>query len=170
MLSRENRILAELIVSHGLATPEAVEGRAREVERSTERDLVEALVRHGELDPSAGHALREEARDIEALLRTELPEGNALGEYRLLREIGRGGMGIVYEAEQASLGRRVALKVLPAGAALDEQLAIRFLREARTAARLSHPGIVPVFGTGREQGVLFYAMELVEGETLARRI
>jgi serine/threonine protein kinase len=76
-------------------------------------------------------------------------------------------MGIVYEAEQESLGRRVALKVLPAGAALDERLAIRFLREARAAGRLQHPGIVPVFASGRAEGVLFFAMELVEGRSLA---
>ena len=170
MLSRENRILSELIVSRGLATPEAAERRARDLEHSNERDLVEAFVSRGELDPAAGQSIREEAREIDALLRAELPEGRTLGEYRLLREIGRGGMGIVYEAEQPSLARRVALKVLPAGAALDEQLAIRFLREARAAARLNHPGIVPVFGTGREQGVLFFAMELVDGETVAQRI
>ncbi len=76
-------------------------------------------------------------------------------------------MGIVYEAEQESLGRRVAVKVLPAGAALDERLAIRFLREARVTAQLQHPGIVPVFASGRAEGVLFFAMELVEGRSLA---
>ncbi len=170
MLSRENRILSELIVSRGLAAPEAVERRARDLGDSNEHDLVEALVASGELDLATGQSIREEAREIGGLLRAELPEGKTLGEYRLIREIGRGGMGIVYEAEQPSLARRVALKVLPAGAALDEHLAIRFLREARAAARLSHPGIVPVFGTGREQGVLYFAMELVDGETVAQRI
>ena len=170
MLSREDRILSELIVGRGLATPEAVEKHARELEDSNEKGLVRAMVSRGELDEETGRQVQEEAREISELLRADLPEGKTLGEFRLLREIGRGGMGIVYEAEQASLGRRVALKVLPAGAALDERLAIRFLREARTAARLRHPGIVPVFGTGREQGVLFFAMELVEGENLAARI
>ena len=170
MLSREDRILSELIVSRGLAEPAIVELRARELEDSNETGLAQALVSHGELDPETGRQVSDEAREIDGLLRADLPEGQMLGEFRLVREIGRGGMGIVYEAEQVPLGRRVALKVLPAGAALDERLAIRFLREARTVARLRHPGIVPVFGTGREQGVLFFAMELIEGESLAQRI
>ena len=75
-----------------------------------------------------------------------------LGEFRLLREVGRGGMGIVYEAEQESLGRRVALKVLPAGALTDEKQVRRFEREARSAARLHHTNIVPVFGVGEHGG------------------
>lgn len=170
MLSREDRILSELIVSWGLATPETVERRAQQLEDSGEEGLVDAMVSRGELDPEPARRVRDEAREIHALLQADLPEGKTLGEFRLVREIGRGGMAIVYEAEQESLGRRVALKVLPAGAALDERLAIRFLREARTVARLSHPGIVPVYGTGRARGVLFFAMELIEGESLAERI
>src|SRR5262245_36377086 len=71
-----------------------------------------------------------------------------LGDFRIVREVGRGGMGIVYEAMQESLGRRVALKVLPAAARLDARHQQRFEREARAAARLHHTNIVPVFGIG----------------------
>ena len=78
-----------------------------------------------------------------------VPFSERLGDYRLLREIGRGGMGIVYEAEQESLGRRVALKVL-ARSALTPQQVRRFEREARSAAKLHHTNIVPVFGVGQE--------------------
>ena len=75
-----------------------------------------------------------------------------LGEFRLLREIGRGGMGVVYEAEQISLGRHVALKVLPHKALADARTRQRFQREAKAAARLHHTNIVPVFGVGQEGG------------------
>jgi serine/threonine protein kinase len=89
-----------------------------------------------------------------------------LGEYRILREIGRGGMGIVYEAEQLSLGRHVALKVLPAHALLTPNLLTRFQNEARAAARLHHTNIVPVFGVGEDQGVHYYAMQFIQGHGL----
>ncbi len=75
-----------------------------------------------------------------------------LGDYRILREIGRGGMGVVYEAEQESLGRRVALKILSAGALVDPKRVRRFEREAKAAAKLHHTNIVPVFGVGRQDG------------------
>jgi serine/threonine protein kinase len=90
-----------------------------------------------------------------------------LGEYRIVREIGRGGMGIVYEAEQVSLGRRVALKVLPFAAGLDTKHLQRFKNEAQAAAHLRHPNIVPVYGVGCDRGVHFYAMQLIDGQTLA---
>jgi serine/threonine protein kinase/Tfp pilus assembly protein PilF len=89
-----------------------------------------------------------------------------LGEYRIVREIGRGGMGVVYEAEQESLGRRVALKVLPPGALGDARHVERFQREARAAARLHHTNIVPVFGVGAEGGTHYYAMQYIEGRPL----
>jgi serine/threonine protein kinase/Flp pilus assembly protein TadD len=89
-----------------------------------------------------------------------------LGEYRLVREIGRGGMGVVYEAEQESLGRRVALKVLPPEAVRDPRYLQRFQREARAAARLHHTHIVPVFGVGEDQGTHYYVMQYIEGRPL----
>jgi hypothetical protein len=93
-----------------------------------------------------------------------------LGEYRIVREIGRGGMGIVYEAVQESLGRRVAVKVLPSGVLEDPRRKARFLREARAAATLDHPNIVPVHAVGEDGGSHYYAMLYIEGERLDRAI
>ena len=89
-----------------------------------------------------------------------------LGEYRIVREIGRGGMGVVYEAEQESLGRRVALKVLPPQALGDARHVERFQREARAAARLHHTNIVPVFAVGQDGGTHYYVMQYIEGRPL----
>jgi serine/threonine protein kinase/Tfp pilus assembly protein PilF len=100
----------------------------------------------------------------------ELATTMPLGDFRIIREIGRGGMGVVYEAEQLSLGRRVALKVLPFAAALDSRQLQRFKNEAQAAAHLHHTNIVPVFGVGCERGVHFYAMQYIEGQTLAQVI
>ena len=96
--------------------------------------------------------------------------GGLLGDYRLLRELGRGGMAVVYEAEQISLARRVALKVLPFAAVLDPKHLQRFKNEAMAAAHLRHPNIVPVYGVGCERGVHYYAMQYVEGQSLATAI
>jgi tetratricopeptide (TPR) repeat protein len=90
-----------------------------------------------------------------------------LGDFRLLREVGRGGMGVVYEAEQVSLGRRVALKVLPYAATIDPRQLQRFHNEARAAASLHHEHIVPVYAVGCERGVHYYAMQFIDGRTLA---
>ena len=97
------------------------------------------------------------------------PQG-VLGDFRIVREIGRGGMGVVYEAEQVSLRRRVALKVLPFASMLDPRQLQRFHNEAIAAARLHHTNIVPVHGTGCERGVHYYAMQYIEGHTLAEAI
>ncbi len=86
-----------------------------------------------------------------------------LGDYRILREIGRGGMGVVYEAEQESLGRRVALKVLSASSLLDPKQVRRFEREAKAAAKLHHTNIVPVFGVGRQDGHHYFVMQFIAG-------
>lgn len=89
-----------------------------------------------------------------------------LGEYRILREVGRGGMGVVYEAVQESLGRHVALKVLPARNRKSPTQLERFRREARAVARLHHTNIVPVFGVGECDGVSYYAMQFIHGQSL----
>jgi WD40 repeat protein/serine/threonine protein kinase len=93
-----------------------------------------------------------------------------LGDFRIIREVGRGGMGVVYEAEQLSLGRRVALKVLPFAATLDPRQLQRFHNEARAAAALDHAHIVHVHAVGCERAVHFYAMQFIEGQTLAALI
>ncbi|MBS0207278.1 MAG: serine/threonine protein kinase [Planctomycetes bacterium] len=91
-----------------------------------------------------------------------------MGDFRLLREIGHGGMGVVYEAEQISLRRRVALKVLPFAAAIDSRQLQRFRNEAQAAAQLHHNNIVPVYAVGTEGGVHFYAMQFIDGQSLAQ--
>jgi eukaryotic-like serine/threonine-protein kinase len=94
------------------------------------------------------------------------PMSARLGEYRIIREVGRGGMGVVYEAEQLPLGRRVALKVLPSTASLDPRQRQRFQVEAQAAALLHHEHIVPVYGIGCDKGVHYYAMQFIDGRSL----
>lgn len=111
---------------------------------------------------------------VEATSRTmgasNLEPGRQLGDYRIVREVGRGGMGVVYEAVQAPLNRRVALKVLPAGAMLSETAAERFSREAATAGRLHHTNIVPVYAVGEDQGISFFVMQYIEGHSLSEHL
>src|SRR6476659_9643745 len=92
--------------------------------------------------------------------------GRRIGDFEIARELGRGGMGVVYEAVQTSLNRRVALKVLGPGLGLTPRAVDRFRREAAAAAKLHHTNIVPVYATGDEDGVHFYAMELIDGPAL----
>ena len=94
-------------------------------------------------------------------------EPMVLGDFLVVRSIARGGMGIVFEAEQISLHRKVALKVLPFASALDQQHVRRFEIEAQAAAQLHHSNIVPIFAVGCERGVHYYAMQFIEGQTLA---
>jgi WD40 repeat protein/serine/threonine protein kinase len=139
--------------------------------------LTEFTSRHPELaeqirDLFPALALLEEVRPVKqtvAEAQADLAEAGPprrLGEYRIVREIGRGGMGIVYEAEQESLGRRVALKVLLAGVLKDSRHVERFQREARAAARLHHTNIVPIFAVGEETGTHYFVMQYIEGRPL----
>src|SRR5262249_6357920 len=98
------------------------------------------------------------------------PWPQRLGDFEIVRELGRGGMGVVYEARQVSLNRRVALKVLSGGLGLTPQAVQRCRREAEAAAKLHHTNIVPVYATGEADGVHFYAMELIGGPSLDRVI
>ena len=98
---------------------------------------------------------------------TQLKQHERLGDFLILREIGRGGMGIVYEALQLSMGRRVALKILPYAALADDRQLQRFQNEIRAVATLSHPNIVSIYSVGEEQGVHYYAMQLIRGHSLA---
>src|SRR5829696_3295223 len=92
------------------------------------------------------------------------------GEYSLERELGRGGMGIVYLAREARLARSVAIKVLPPALASRADLREAFLRESQTVARLTHPNIVPVYAVGERGGFVYMVMAFVEGTTLGERI
>jgi serine/threonine protein kinase/WD40 repeat protein len=94
------------------------------------------------------------------------PPLSQVGDYRILREVGRGGMGVVYEAEQVSLARHVALKLLPKAGLNEAQMLVRFQREARAAAKLHHTNIVPVYEVGRDKDVWFYAMQFIQGQAL----
>src|SRR5215475_11400303 len=92
------------------------------------------------------------------------------GEYSIERELGRGGMGIVYLAREVRLAREVAIKVLPPSRAVDPERRAQFLREAQTAARLSHPNIAPIHRVDEVQGFVYFVMAYIAGETLAERI
>jgi serine/threonine protein kinase/TolA-binding protein len=118
---------------------------------------------------------RESARHLSGTRHpsSPIPQDTAelpLGDYRIVREVGQGGMGVVYEAVQLSLGRRVALKVLPFAAALDSRQLQRFKNEGHAAAQLHHTNIVPVYGVGSDRGIHYYAMQFIDGQTLAQVI
>ena len=119
-------------------------------------DLLAGIDGDGSTWPELGQSTDETVRE--------------LGDFRIVREVGRGGMGVVYEAEQISLGRRVALKVLPFAATLDPNQLQRFRNEARAAAGLHHEHIVPVYAVGCERGVHYYAMQFIDGDTLAHLV
>jgi hypothetical protein len=132
------------------------------------------LAQHGDIADRVRTALvgfdfigRAETEVAEVAAAGPARSRETLGDFRIVREVGRGGMGVVYEAEQLSLGRRVALKVLPFAAVLDDRQLRRFKHEAQAAAFLHHTNIVPVYSVGAERGVHYYAMEFVEGQTLA---
>jgi eukaryotic-like serine/threonine-protein kinase len=126
------------------------------------RELFPALLAMEELGSKADQATGPYG--IGAEFASPMPE--RLGDYRILREIARGGMGIVFEAVQESLGRHVALKVLPQYRLSDPSQLERFQREARAAAMLHHTNIVPVFGVGEHNGVHHYAMQYIQGQSL----
>ncbi|MGL4424125.1 MAG: protein kinase domain-containing protein, partial [Gemmataceae bacterium] len=140
--------------------PSLKEYEAKLPERAEEvRDLFPALIEMEQLKPIT----RDEAETTPTINSAD-PE--RVGDFRILRRIGVGGMGVVYEALQESLGRHVALKMLPADQIHDPKRLERFRREARSAARLHHTNIVPVFGVGEANGRHFYAMQFIAGHPL----
>ena len=126
-------------------------------------DLADAI---RELFPTIGvleDVRQQQETPPEAIALERRKKLTRLGDFLIVREVGRGGMGIVYEAVQESLGRRVAVKVLATRAPLDETHRRRFLREARTAGRLHHTNIVPILGVGEQDGFDFYVMQYIDG-------
>ncbi|MEI8379541.1 MAG: protein kinase [Planctomycetota bacterium] len=120
--------------------------------------------------PELAHQLADCLAGIDFVHQAAKPKNDIpaqLGDFRIVREVGRGGMGVVYEAEQVSLKRRVALKVLRFGVTADVEVMQRFQREAETVAHLHHTNIVPIHAVGCEQGVHYYAMQFIEGQSLA---
>jgi WD40 repeat protein len=140
--------------------PSVEEFARRYPERAAEiREMLPTLVlmeQAKSTDDSSGYRRRAEAATAAAPLQQ-------LGDYLILREIGRGGMGVVYEAQQLSLGRHVAIKVLPSHAQLDARHLARFQREVRSTARLHHTNIVPVFGVGEQDGLHYFVMQFIPG-------
>jgi hypothetical protein len=163
-----DRLLAELIEEFlaeleagGPITPTGFAARHPE-QAAALSHLLPALEALADLGRSAGSS----GPRSDSGLDREFGPGR-LGDYQILREVGRGGMGIVYEAEQISLRRRVALKVLPFAAAIGARQLQRFQLEAQAAAYLHHQHIVPVFAFGCERGVHYYAMQYIDGRSLA---
>jgi eukaryotic-like serine/threonine-protein kinase len=133
------------------------------------RDLLPALLVLGGAERSGVVRDSSGSRSPEAA-ETTAPPPLEIGDFRIVREIGRGGMGVVYEAEQVSLGRRVALKILPFAAVLDPRQVARFRNEAQAAAALHHTHIVPVHAVGCDRGIHYYAMQYIDGQSLAELI
>ncbi len=166
---QEDQSLEELVA---LVADEFRERRARG-ERPNIEDYARRYPRHGDVLRQILAALEMVSGVVSGSADSAVSEDEtprALGDYRIVREIGRGGMGIVYEAEQLSLRRRVALKVLPFAAAMDPKHLQRFQNEAQAAAHLHHQHIVPVYGVGNDRSVHYYAMQYIEGHTLAALI
>ena len=143
-----------------------------QLDRGEQPDLADFALRYPQIAgvlPQILPTLRilQNAKPGLGLAANELTRTGAIGDFRLIRELGRGGMGIVYEAEQVSLGRRVALKILPGHCGLDGKQLARFQIEAQVAAVLNHPHIVPIFAVGYDQGLHFHAMQLIDGCSLA---
>jgi serine/threonine protein kinase/Flp pilus assembly protein TadD len=143
-------------------------------ERGERPDVEEYAARHPEAAELIRRALGS-LRLVESVgndpgptdLASDSTISGVLGDFRIVREIGRGGMGVVYEAEQVSLRRRVALKVLPFAAVIDPRSMQRFKSEALAAAGLDHPNVVKVHAVGCDRGVHYIAMQFVDGRTLA---
>ena len=147
---------------------ELLAGYLAELQSGRRPDRAKLLAQHPDLAAQLEQCLSgiEFIHQASVVRPTSEPLGQ-LGDFRIVREVGRGGMGVVYEAEQVTLKRRVALKVLRYGAAADSEAMQRFQREAETVATLHHTNIVPIFAIGCENGVNYYAMQFIEGRSLA---
>ncbi len=147
----------------------ALEAYLADLEAGRPTDRGELLARHPDLETQLDECLQAIDFVHDARRKLEgLPGASAvLGDFRILREVGSGGMGVVYEAEQMSLKRRVALKVLRFGQTGDPEAMRRFHREAEIVGRLHHTNIVPVYAVGETDGVQYFAMQFIDGTSLA---
>jgi serine/threonine protein kinase len=184
VLSVDDDILAKLSDVQQEKLAEILEGFLADLEAGIEVDrdaltrdhpsLAEAISKY--LDSvaalhQAGIAVTSDSSDDSAAfvrdaLDKRIEKTSRLGDYVIKDEIGRGGMGIVYEAQQISLDRRVAIKMLPFASVMDQKQVTRFKNEAQAAAGLHHPNIVPVYGVGHERGIHYFSMQLIEGQSL----
>ncbi|MCZ6816019.1 MAG: bifunctional serine/threonine-protein kinase/formylglycine-generating enzyme family protein [Planctomycetota bacterium] len=164
-MTEEERIRSLFDEAVALPEDEREEFLSRGSDDERVRDRVRRLLRrHDDKDDFLSQpAVEKYARVAKAI-------GAEVGEFRILEEIGRGGMGIVYLAQDTVLDRRVALKILAQHLVASDRAIGRFRQEAKAAARLSHPGIVPIYRYDEESGVHFIAMEYVEGVTLSERL
>jgi serine/threonine protein kinase len=150
------------------------------LERGETPDTSEIVAEHSDLANELGEnfakitalhraaiGMTDGGETLEQFCIANLDQQRTLGDFRLIQPAGRGGMGVVYEAEQISLKRRVALKTLPLAAVLDPKQLARFKNEAQAAASLDHPHIVSVYAVGSDRGVHYYAMQFIEGLSLA---
>lgn len=170
-LTSEQRERLTAVLDRYLCSLETDEPIARETLLAEHADLAETLQIYLDgLDDLQGLAGRFHSAEPIVDAGAEETRAKRIGDFEIVREIGRGGMGVVYEAHQISLARRVALKILPFAAMLDARQVARFKNEAQAAAQLYHPNIVPVHAVGVERGVHFYAMKFIEGQPLDHAI
>ncbi|MCY2982727.1 MAG: serine/threonine-protein kinase [Planctomycetota bacterium] len=147
-----------------------------QLEQGSEPNLTQLCRAHVDLAPAIRHYVQSLRVIKKAVTDQDSPSpyclehidtlNKQIGDFKIVREIGRGGMGVVYEAFQVSLGRRVALKLLPFAAVLDQRQIARFQNEAQAAAQLHHPHIVPVYSIGSDRGTYFYSMQFIDGHSL----
>ncbi|MFH1998291.1 MAG: protein kinase [Planctomycetota bacterium] len=173
-LTEEEQRLADAVAAEALDLPEEERAdyvRSRCVDHKPVFDEVNSLLdymtkadRQNLLEGQPALPLPDDEEGASEYPRPEIPG------FQIERELGHGGMGIVFEAVQSSLGRTVALKVLPANLAFNPKAVERFKREARAAAKLHNPHILPVYEFGEHKGIYYYTMELIEGVSLAERI
>jgi WD40 repeat protein/tRNA A-37 threonylcarbamoyl transferase component Bud32 len=175
MNTERERMLDEVVTSYL---------QAKEAGRTQDRE--ELIAKHPDLaaDLRAYFAAESQVQRVAAPLQADLDAPTVglngtsgpgttieyFGDYHLLEEIGRGGMGVVYKARQESLNRTVALKMILAGQLANDADVKRFRAEAEAAAKLDHPGIVPVFEVGQHDGHQYFSMAFVDGESLARKL
>jgi hypothetical protein len=163
---RQVKEIFQAAVEIPAAEREAYLAGACEGDPSLRTEIESLIAAHEE----PGSFLGAPAFDLVAESAVDVLLGKSLGRYRILSLLGRGGMGEVYRAKDTTLGRDVAIKVLPSGFSIDRDRLRRFEREARAASALNHPNIITIHEFGQEEGVHFIVSEFIEGETLRRRI